>query len=116
MGHVSGQTCAMDETIKSTLIGAVINAARTVHPDIALAEKYGGTVFMMDAAVPGSLASGVFAYKDHVSVEFSNGATFDDPKGLLNGKGKARRHVKLHSLNDLEAKDVAGFLAQAFSA
>jgi hypothetical protein len=63
----------------------------------------------------GALLGGVFAYKGHVSVAFSHGAGFQDPGGCLKGKGKARRHVKLRALGDREAKDVAGFLRQAFS-
>ncbi|MCF2870178.1 DUF1801 domain-containing protein [Octadecabacter sp. G9-8] len=106
----------MDETVKSELIDAVISIARSVREDVHLGEKYGGTVFMMDPDAPGSFVGGVFASKAHVSVEFSNGADFSDPNGVLDGKGKARRHVKLHGLGDVDDKDVAGFLAQAFGA
>lgn len=106
----------MDETAKSALIASVIDTARAIRADIHLGEKYGGTVFMTDPDTPSSLLGGVFAYTDHVSVEFSNGAGFSDPDGLLEGKGKARRHIKLRGLADLERKDVAGFLAQAFDA
>jgi len=105
----------MDETVKAEVIASVIKSAQTMRPDIHLGEKYGGTVFMTDPDAPGSLVGGVFAYKDYVSVEFSNGASFDDPNGQLEGKGKARRHVKLHSLSDLEDKGCAGFLAQALA-
>lgn len=105
----------MDETVKNTLIDAVIDLARTAKPDVHLTQKYGGTVFMTDPDTASSLVGGVFSYKDHVSVEFSNGATFTDADGHLSGKGNSRRHIKLHCLNDLDDKDCAGFLAQAFS-
>jgi len=36
-----------------------------------------------------------------------------DPKGFLEGGGKARRHVKLRSVADIGAKGCADFLAQA---
>ena len=104
----------MDETLKSGLVDAVIALAHAAQPDLHRETKYGGTVFMTDAAVASSLVSGVFAYKDYVSVEFSQGAGFADPAGRLEGKGKLRRHVKLHTLADVDDKDVAGFLAQAF--
>ena len=55
----------------------------------------------------------MFAYADHVTVEFSNGANFDDPSGVLDGKGKARRHIKLHGVDDITLKNVTGFLDQA---
>lgn len=107
----------MDETVKSSLVEAVIALAKAQAPTAVLMPKYGGTVFVTDPDLPESegLVGGVFAYTGHVSVEFSHGAGFQDPGGCLEGKGKARRHVKLHALGDIEAKDVAGFLRQAFS-
>lgn len=45
--------------------------------------KYGGILFT--SGVP---FCGVFAYKDHVSVELSQGARIADPTGLLEGTGK----------------------------
>lgn len=105
----------MDETVKSALIDAVIDAAQSACSSVHLALKYGGTVFMTDPDTASSLVGGVFAYKDHVSVEFSNGATFDDPHAHLEGKGKARRHIKLHGLDDLEGKTLGAFLEQVFA-
>jgi hypothetical protein len=37
----------------------------------------------------------------------------DDPHKVLEGAGKVRRHIKLHSLNDIVAKDCLTFLKQA---
>ncbi|MDA9249782.1 DUF1801 domain-containing protein [bacterium] len=105
----------MDETVKSVVISAVIYLARQTCPDLHTEPKYGGTVFMTKAGTPSTLSGGVYAYKDHVSVELSNGATFSDAANQLEGKGILRRHVKLHSLSDIAAKDVAGFLAQALT-
>lgn len=105
----------MDETLKSALIDAVVDLAQSARADVHLGSKYGGTVFMTDPNDQGSFVGGVFASKNHVSVEFSNGAEFDDPHGVLEGKGKARRHVKLLQPADLDAKTVADFLEQAFA-
>ncbi|SMX37844.1 DUF1801 domain-containing protein [Octadecabacter ascidiaceicola] len=107
----------MDETTKSTIIETVVARAKDLRPGIYIGSKYGGTTFVTDPAQPDSisLVGGVYAYKDYVSVEFSKGAEFDDPNGLLEGKGKARRHVKLRSLGDLDFKNVVGFLSQAFA-
>lgn len=102
----------MDETLKSSLIDAVIDLARTLRPDVHTEIKYGGTVFMTSTEAS-SLVAGVFAYKDYVSVELSQGATFSDPSGVLEGKGKARRHVKLHGPDDIADKSLKDFLAQA---
>jgi hypothetical protein len=38
----------------------------------------------------------VAVYSAHVNVGFFQGATLDDPHGLLQGSGKLMRHVKLH--------------------
>ena len=70
--------------------------------------KYGGILFA--APVP---FCGIFVYKQHVSVEFSHGAKIVDPHGLLEGKGKGRRHVKLHTLEDLEKKYLTDYLRLA---
>jgi hypothetical protein len=50
-----------------------------------------------------------------VSLEFSQGASFDDPDGRLEGKGKGRRHLKLAKVEDAMGKDAERFLKQALS-
>ena len=56
---------------------------------------------------------GIFAYKKHVSFEFSFGARMDDPGNILEGGGKFRRHIKVHCMDDIETKKVASFIKQA---
>jgi len=46
-------------------------------------------------------------------VEFGRGAEMADPHGLLEGKGKGRRHLKLHTLEDVENKHLADYLRLA---
>ena len=70
--------------------------------------KYGGILF----AAPEPFC-GIFVYKQHVSVEFSHGAKIADPHGLLEGKGKGRRHLKLHTLEDVENKYLTDYLRLA---
>lgn len=94
---------------------AVKDLALSIAPAMTLEPKYGGDVMVPDPAQPKQFVGGVFAYKDHVSVEFSQGASLDDPAGHLEGKGKARRHLKLHSLGEIEGKDLALYLRQALS-
>jgi len=72
--------------------------------------KYGGICFY-DA---GLLVTGIFQRKEHVSLEFSEGGAMEDPNGLLEGKGKFRRHLKIRTQDDIHEKKVAEFLAQAF--
>ncbi|HRK38919.1 MAG TPA: DUF1801 domain-containing protein [Burkholderiaceae bacterium] len=78
-----------------------------VHEEV----KYGGILFT--AGVP---FGGVFAYQSHVSVEFSQGAKIADPYGQLEGKGKGRRHIKLRSVDDIPAKQLAAYLPLAHRA
>lgn len=71
--------------------------------------KYGGLVFLKS----GSLIGGIFPYKNHISIEFSNGADFSDPQKLLEGKGKRRRHLKIHTRQDIDLKNAILFIEQS---
>jgi hypothetical protein len=70
--------------------------------------KYGGILFT--SGVP---FCGVFAYKEHVSVEFGSGAKIKDEHGFLEGSGKGRRHLKFTSAAELESKKLAAYLCLA---
>jgi len=73
--------------------------------------KYGGILFSS-----GVQFCGVFAYKEHVSVEFGHGAAIRDKLGHLEGSGKLRRHIKLASVADIESKQLAEYLPLALQA
>ena len=73
--------------------------------------KYGGILF-----ASGPHFGGVFAYKEHVSVEFGRGAAINDLDGFLEGSGKDRRHIKLKSVSDISAKNLAKYLPLALEA
>lgn len=77
------------------------------YPNSKERMMYGGILFSLDDDY-----GGVFVYKNHVSFEFSNGYTFDDPKKVLEGGGKYRRHVKFKSIDDVETKQVDFFVKQ----
>ena len=86
-----------------------VNATAAVSShDITETVKYGGILFNTKSAF-----GGVFAYKQHVSLEFSLGANFSDPHKVLEGSGKFRRHIKLTSTDDIAAKHVAEYITQA---
>ncbi len=59
---------------------------------------------------------GVFAYKEHVSVEFGHGARISDELGYLEDSGKGRRHLKLKSVQDIQVKKLAQYLPLALRA
>jgi len=71
--------------------------------------KYGGIVFN----VSGQLVGGIYLYKQHISIEFSNGANFNDKGNYLEGIGKMRRHLKIIEKNDLIDKEVGFYIKQA---
>jgi hypothetical protein len=58
-----------------------------------------------------------FAYVDvharHVNVGFFLGAGLSDPAGLLEGRGRFMRHVKLRPGRDLDAEALLRLIAQA---
>lgn len=83
---------------------------REQFPDATEEVKYGGILFCSSVQF-----SGVFAYQQHVSVEFSHGAKIKDTIGLLEGKGKGRRHLKLHTVDDIQSKHLAEYLSLALA-
>jgi len=91
------------------IIMAIRQLFLDASPDLGEDIKYGGLVFLQSA----TLIGGIFLYKNHLSIEFSNGAQFDDPEKMLDGKGKLRRHLKIFSLSDIENKKVNRFVEQA---
>ena len=71
--------------------------------------KYGGLVFNASNALIG----GIYIYKEHISVEFSNGADFIDTDSILEGGGKKRRHLKVYTGDDIVKKNAEYFVNQA---
>lgn len=70
--------------------------------------KYGGILFSSDV-----MFAGVFAYKEHVTVEFGQGAKIQDTFGFLEGSGKFRRHIKLKLSSDIEDRRLADYVRLA---
>lgn len=94
------------------IIGAVEELIAQHLPDAAAREMYGGTMLELMPGDHSTRLCGYFAHKAHVSVEFSFGVEMDDPDGLLEGKGKFRRHLKLRTVEDVADKNLRFFLAQ----
>ena len=79
------------------------------YPNTEEKIMYGGIVFYFDSEFYG----GVFAYKKHISIEFSIGFLMNDPNKLLEGNGKYRRHLKIRSKDEILTKNVKSFIKQA---
>ena len=103
----------MDITTSDAIDGAIKQIVEDIAPDVRFVPKYGGEVMAPDPTNDKTFVGGIFAYKDHVSLEFSQGASFDDPDGRLEGKGKNRRHLKFKTVEDVTEKGAKGFLKQA---
>lgn len=94
-----------------SLVESVRGLVKETIPSVSEEVKYGGIIFSS-----GVQFCGVFAYKQHVSVEFSSGAKISDTLGHLEGGGKGRRHIKLRSETDIKTKELAHYIPLAFEA
>lgn len=56
----------------------------------------------------------VAPHADHVNLQFYRGASLPDPGRVLEGEGKALRHVKLRFVKDLRTPAVKGLLRAAW--
>ncbi len=56
----------------------------------------------------------VYAFTAHVNVGFYQGASLDDPAGLLEGAGKRMRHVKLRWGQPVDAAALGALVAEAY--
>ena len=101
-----------DWQISNPALYEIANSVRTkirqLSDTVVEEVKYGGILFAASEPFCGS-----FVYKQHVTVEFGRGAEMADPYGLLEGKGKGRRHLKLHTLEDIENKHLTDYLRLA---
>ncbi|NSX55004.1 DUF1801 domain-containing protein [Parasulfitobacter algicola] len=103
----------MDNTESEDITNAIKEIIDQIEPDVRYVPKYGGEVIALDPNDDSKFVGGIFSYKDHVSLEFSEGSLFDDPDKFLEGKGKSRRHLKFMSVDDVDAKGTRRFLKQA---
>ncbi len=94
-----------------SLVESVRALVKKTVPSVSEEVKYGGILFSS-----GVQFCGVFAYKQHVSVEFGSGAKISDVYGHLEGNGKGRRHIKLRSAEDIVEKNLALYLPLAMAA
>ena len=109
------QVFIQDLELNSPAHAQIAQAVREIYHDTepAITEKfiYGGIGFFLND----NLIGGVYGYKTHISVVFSRGNELNDPDGLLEGKGKYRRHVKTMTVDDIEAKAVRFFAEQVIA-
>lgn len=93
------------------LVQALRKQILGLSPTVSEEVKYGGLLFSANQPF-----CGVFAYSQHVSLEFGAGASLPDPHNMLEGSGKLRRHIKLTVLQDIANKHVHAYLELALLA
>lgn len=90
---------------------AIVESARRVvhgaYPEVGERIMYGGIMFTNKEDF-----GGLFVSTGHVAFEFSNGYKLKDPKKLLEGTGKYRRHLKLKTRSDVAEKGLEYFVKQ----
>ena len=105
----------MDDATQANITVALTELVLDTAPDANLRPMYGGLVIELETNNPRSRIGGFYVHTAHVSLEFAKGAAFDDPDGLLEGSGRARRHLKLRRVEDITIKNSEGFLTQAIA-
>jgi hypothetical protein len=94
--------------VNHEIVEAVRSLVKKTFEPVSEEVKYGGILFSS-----GVQFCGVFAYKEHVSIEFGSGAKIKDELGHLEGSGKGRRHLKLRTTGDIESKKLGQYLLLA---
>ncbi|MDX6385019.1 MAG: hypothetical protein QOK48_2592 [Blastocatellia bacterium] len=62
------------------------------------------------------LRDGIFhiaVYTKHVNLGFNEGATLEDPKGILQGSGNQIRHIPMKSIQDIKRPVVRSYIRRA---
>lgn len=62
------------------------------------------------------LRDGIFhiaVYSQHVNLGFNDGATLDDPRGILQGKGNQIRHITIKTTDELERPEIRAYVRRA---
>jgi hypothetical protein len=71
-------------------------------PKAETVSKYGGTLYTLKPDEKEGQFCGVFPYKEHVQLAFSNGTALKDPEQVLVGTGKLRRHINFSNLQEID--------------
>jgi hypothetical protein len=93
---------------------------RVVHEEMAPCHEYifemRSKVVLLYGATERVIADGicdVSVFARHVLLGFPRGTDLDDPAGVLEGTGKAMRHITLKRLSDLDRPEIRRYLRQA---
>ena len=102
--YLAGQTPR-----NQTVIRALRTFVKRVAPQLQESVKWGNGCWLKD----GTPVAYVYSAPDHVQFGFFSGATLEDPKGLLRGKGAYVRHIRLTRSADIDPAAFRALLKQA---
>lgn len=88
--------------------------ALEVYPDAVVSVDGGHIGFGSTTGYKG-LVFVVAPHSKHVNLGIAGGAGLPDPAGLMEGTGKAHRHVKIRQASDLERPELRDLLVTALA-
>jgi len=91
------------------VIGALRGFVRKAAPGLEESVKWGNGCWLAD----GAPIAYVYSDRDHVQFGFIRGASLRDPLGLLQGKGRFVRHVKVRGVAEIDRRAFGALLGQA---
>jgi hypothetical protein len=94
-------------TLREIILEEAPDASESVYQVYTVAVWFGFSGKMKDMFCYIATASG------HVNLGFPRGASLPDPNRVLEGKGKAMRHIKFASLRDVERPFVRRYIQAA---
>jgi hypothetical protein len=94
-----------------TVLRALRSFMRKAAPKLEEGVKWGNGCWL-DGRVPVAYA---YSDVDHVQFGFFRGASLEDPKKLLQGKGQYVRHVKVRKVGDIDSKAFGALVRQAIA-
>jgi len=101
--HISDLALALREIV----LEEVPDASESIYQVYTVAIWFGFTGKMKDMFCYITTSSG------HINLGFPRGASLPDPNRVLQGEGKAMRHIKFRSLRDLEHPLVRRYIRAA---
>ena len=102
--YLAGQTPRNQDVIR-----ALRTFVKRVAPQLQESVKWGNGCWIQGKAP----VAYVYSAPDHVQFGFFGGSALKDPMGLLNGKGKFVRHIKVGKRSDIDEIAFGALLRQA---
>ena len=92
--------------LRALVIDACPGAPQIVQPG------WKAVTYTRGGAMKGAICA-LGLHKSWVNLQFPQGTSLEDPGGLLEGTGKAMRHVKVHSADGMDEAALSALVLQA---